>query len=375
MVFVINGFRPTCKLHQWPWRIGKSVFLFPFQLHNAFGAVDGKHIRCQKLDGVGSLCYNYKLFNSVALLAVCDAYGRFLFVDIGAYGGSCDARILEDTEFYKQMQSGELQRPDPRPLPGTDDPLDCFVIGDSAFQHHVWLQKGYALSTMRKLNAETIRRLIYNYRICRARRIVEDGFGLFAMEWRIFRTEIVAGETLLNLIISAACCLHNFLLADAEQRLRRKPNLVDHENTETGEIVDGTWRKDVGASLLGSVIYRSAGRARRTERGDAVAQRERLADWFLSEAGRASAPWQAKSALGSKSADIVRSFEELRRRVAAGRAKKSKEAMAQQQRQRMARLRVRQAAKAANIADASARERRIASSIDAVVSGLLDDAC
>ena len=37
------------------------------------GAVDGKHVRIEKFDGVGSETYNYKNFHSTILMAIVDA--------------------------------------------------------------------------------------------------------------------------------------------------------------------------------------------------------------------------------------------------------------------------------------------------------------
>lgn len=49
---------------------------------NCIGAIDGKHIRLVQPKGTGSLYYNYKLYFSTVLLAVCDANYSFIYVDI-----------------------------------------------------------------------------------------------------------------------------------------------------------------------------------------------------------------------------------------------------------------------------------------------------
>jgi len=301
-----------------------------------------------------------------------DAYGRFVFVDIGAYGRHCDARIFQDTAFYQAMMSGELERPDPRPLPGTNEPLYCFVLADSAFQHHVWLQKGYALSKMKRLDTQTIARLIVNYRICRARRIIEDAFGILVMIFRIFSTDIVASEDLINRIISA-CCLHNYLLADAEQRFNRTPNLVDCENTATGEIIDAAWRQEVGASELRSVTFANVIRADQSKRKSAIDQRRVLTEWVDSPAGFASAPWQQRCALQSKSTSIVRWNIALLMRVAKQRAANKEAAPLRQQQHRVARAKMRSSVMRANVVDALTRERQLEETVHAVVQRFARD--
>ena len=53
----------------------------------------------------------------------------------------------------------------------------------------------------------------YNYRLSRTRRTIENAFGILILgaKWRIFRRAIRADVTLVEKIVQATICLHNYL--------------------------------------------------------------------------------------------------------------------------------------------------------------------
>lgn len=52
---------------------------------------------------------------------------------------------------------------------------------------------------------------VYNYRHSRARRVVENAFGLLAKVFRIFNHPIEVHPDTIDLVILASCILHNIL--------------------------------------------------------------------------------------------------------------------------------------------------------------------
>lgn len=80
---------------------------------HCLGAVDGKHIRCEKPNCAGSEFYNYKQYHSLVLMAVADANYYFINVDIGAYGSSSDSTIFKNSTFRKKLEGGQLILPSP----------------------------------------------------------------------------------------------------------------------------------------------------------------------------------------------------------------------------------------------------------------------
>ncbi|XP_057310584.1 putative nuclease HARBI1 [Hydractinia symbiolongicarpus] len=120
----------------------------------------------------GSLYYNYKGFYSIILLAVCDAKYNFILVDVGQYGSNNDCGVLSKSHIGMQLENQSLQIPPPTSLAGCKfDPLPYFLVGDEAFP----LKKNMMRPYPGKLNEPE---RVYNYRLSRARRVIENAFGL-----------------------------------------------------------------------------------------------------------------------------------------------------------------------------------------------------
>ena len=81
-------YMPLPNEEQWK-RISKR-FNTVWNLPNCLGALDGKHIRIEKLPGTGSTNYNYKQYHSIVLLACSDADGLFTTIETGYAGRNSD---------------------------------------------------------------------------------------------------------------------------------------------------------------------------------------------------------------------------------------------------------------------------------------------
>lgn len=51
----------------------------------------------------------------------------------------------------------------------------------------------------------------YNYYLCRARRVVENAFGILAHKWRLFFRPLEMKAETVTKVVKAACVLHNLL--------------------------------------------------------------------------------------------------------------------------------------------------------------------
>lgn len=55
---------------------------------------------------------------------------------------------------------------------------------------------------------------VLNYRLSRARRCIENAFGILVSQWRVSLGTVECEPELLSSMIGAAVCLHNFLMTD-----------------------------------------------------------------------------------------------------------------------------------------------------------------
>ena len=99
-----------------------------------------------------------------------------------------------------------------------------------------------------------------NYRLSRARRVIENTFGILASRWRLFRQPIIAQPHKVEVYTKAAVALHNYLQT-TESSIYCPPGFVDGEDGSRN-IVEGTWREEGPTGLtqihqVGSNRYNS----------------------------------------------------------------------------------------------------------------------
>ena len=87
---------------------------------------------------------------------------------------------------------------------------------------------------------------IFNYRLSRARRCSENAFGILAMCFRLFTTEIDAHPDK----VAAACCLHNMLCRRCGLGYIT-PDSLDYEDVDN-KVVPTNWREIVHLDPVGN---------------------------------------------------------------------------------------------------------------------------
>ena len=281
---IIDEFAPEvikCPVREDDWMEVAEGFKTRWNLPHACGALDGKHVAIRCPPNSGSQYYNYKKFYSVVLMALVDSDYKFLWVDVGADGRASDGQIFNVSELKECLVDGSINLPDAEPLPNDDRDFPYFLVGDDAFALRSYMMKPYG---HRELNRA---QRIFNYRLSRGRRVVENAFGIMASRWRCLLHTLCQGPEVVRTIVETCVVLHNLM------RLRFPGIQNRHLDVEDADhnIIPGDWRNDAAMHEVEDV------RAPNRDTREAKQQREYLKLYFNSPAG--SVPWQERIVPGA----------------------------------------------------------------------------
>lgn len=102
------------------------------------------------------------------------------------------------------------------------------IIGDEAFALKTYLMKPFP----HRQSRNNIILYNYNFRLCRARRVMENVFGILTKKWRIYKGPIEVKENTTVKIILATCILHNYLRIKKQltlkMQIKMKKILMEH---------------------------------------------------------------------------------------------------------------------------------------------------
>ena len=103
-----------------------------------------------------------------------NAHYKFIFIDVGCNGRISDGGVFRNSPLSKVLSENTLDIPNTRNVePGRE--LPYVIVADDAFPLKNHIMKPYALRNL------TIHQRIFNYHLRRARRIMENAFGILAV--------------------------------------------------------------------------------------------------------------------------------------------------------------------------------------------------
>lgn len=249
------------------------------------GALDGKHITVQAPASSGSDYYNYKGYFSIVLLAIVDSMYNFLYVNVGSQGRLSDGGVLSNSTFSQAMRDGTLNLPSSHSLPGRDIATPYIFVADDAFPLTENIMKPYQGQQRPGSNER-----IFNYRLSRARRVVESVFGIVSGVFRVLRKPMLVKPDCAKKVTLACVYLHNFLRrSSTSQQLYTPPRTFDSYDMDYDTIIPGSWR-EVDLPPLDDTLIPLEPLPENNTNVNGSAIRREFTEYFISDRGRVS--WQ-----------------------------------------------------------------------------------
>ena len=172
----------------------------------------------------GSDYFKYKKNFSIILFAVVDSNYNFLYIDVGTNGRGNDVSVFSKSALNEALQQTLL-----------NIPAEGVFLVDDAFPLRTNILKPYTRATA--LNKT---QLVFNYRLSRGRRVVENSFGILVARFRIFEKPIPLSVATTEQIVKTACALHNWLRkTSASFQSYVEQEFVDSENWNQGKVIPG----------------------------------------------------------------------------------------------------------------------------------------
>ena len=164
----------------------------------------------RRLQGVDLYFFlNYKKGFSIVLPALCEASYQFTVVYIAEEGRQSDGRFFANNGLNHSIVNDYFNLLQPKKLYSESEILfpHGFVEDDAFLMRHNLL-KPYSSSSLERVL------LIFNNRLSRTKRIIENTFGILAARFGIFRRSILFCLETVENIANACVTLHNYLMAN-----------------------------------------------------------------------------------------------------------------------------------------------------------------
>lgn len=213
------------------------------------------------------------------MMAVSNANYEFMMVDVGINGRISDGGVISYTKFGQALADNTLRIPERTQLPNSQKILPFVFLGDDAFGMTANLMKPYPQAA---LNVE---RRIFNYRLSRARRVIENTFGILVSRFGVLQKPIALSPEKARTVALACCYLHNYL-RKRQSRAYVTMNLVDSEDLQAGVVTNGSWR-----DVVNEITSLPPNPSSRNATHNAKVVRDTYSDFFNNE-GQVSWQWK-----------------------------------------------------------------------------------
>jgi DDE superfamily endonuclease len=144
---------------------------------------------------------------------------------VGSNGKISDATIWEKCKLKESILNGTLNLPPPAALPFTDVLVPYHILGDDIFPLTTYLMKPYPrqrdlVDMPRRISDFRLNHILFSifvtftifFRMSRARRIVENAFGILVHRFEVFRSPIRMEVDEVKFVVLSCVFLHNWLM-------------------------------------------------------------------------------------------------------------------------------------------------------------------
>lgn len=170
-------------------------------------------------------------------MAVADGDYKFLYVDVGRNGRFSDGGVFNRCTFGQALDKNEIHLPPSKPLPGRETPVPYVFVADDAFAARPNVLKPYAQRDLSMVQR------VFNYRLSRARRIIENVFGIMSARFRVIRKPIHLDAEKTKKVALACCVLHNYLMT-ANKAVYTPHSTFDQYDDADNLTTPADWRAE-----------------------------------------------------------------------------------------------------------------------------------
>ena len=126
-----------------------------------------------------------------------------MWMDLGAAGSSSDSQIFKHSDLNYKIEDGTIGFPESESLVDDGQKVNYFILGDDAFPLKLWLIKPYSRRGM------DLNQRVFNYRVSRGRRVVENAFGILTSRFWIFQRPMQQAPPVVARVVVACLVPHN----------------------------------------------------------------------------------------------------------------------------------------------------------------------
>ncbi|XP_073015840.1 uncharacterized protein [Primulina eburnea] len=193
---------------------------------SCLGALDGTYVNVQVPNKDKPRYRTRKGTTAVNVLAVCDRNMNFIYALTGWEGSAADARVLRDAIHRKDVL--KVPRGTYYLCDNGYANVDGFLTPYRRKRYHM---DDWAIGARAPQNFKEY----FNSKHCRARNVIERGFGLLKRRWAVLRSPTFYPLQVQNHIILACMLLHNFIRVEMPEDPLEGIDEVTNVTTEAGE--------------------------------------------------------------------------------------------------------------------------------------------